>query len=112
MKYNPNHYLATFPPDNGYLRIALEQGYIGLILFMTLLFTGLRVGVRNYYRARNPKIRNYLIAFITLAFSVTIALYAQSVTSQMPMYMIFWPVMGFMSRIMDFDYEESSQVDA
>jgi len=49
--YNPDHVLANFPPDNGYLKIALEQGYIGLIIQMSLLFISLRVGIKNYYRS-------------------------------------------------------------
>lgn len=101
--YSPNHILAGFPSDNGYLKIALEQGYIGLIVLIALFFTSLRIGVRNYYRAKNPEIRTYLLAMITFLFSMMLGLYAQPGVGQIPMATVFWSFMGFTARIMDHD---------
>ena len=59
LKYNSGHYLAGFPPDNGYLKLALEVGWIGLLIFLIFLFVGLREGIKNYYRSKDPKLKIY-----------------------------------------------------
>ena len=37
-RFAPNSYLAKFPPDSGYVRVAVEMGYIGLLLFCVFNF--------------------------------------------------------------------------
>ncbi|MGJ3234248.1 O-antigen ligase family protein [Marivirga sp.] len=105
LKYNPNHDLAGFPPDSGYLKLALETGWIGLIIFMTFLFVGLKEGIRNYYYSKNLTIKFYYLAFVTFVFGITIALYAQVVTAQIPISFLFYPIMGLMSSMKYLDKE-------
>ena len=37
-KYLPNAYLSQVPTDSGYVLIWVEQGIVGLILYLFLLF--------------------------------------------------------------------------
>jgi len=110
--YNPDHVLANFPPDNGYLKIALEQGYIGLIIQMSLLFISLRVGIKNYYRSGSKIVRNYLIGMIMIIFSICIAQFAQFATSQIPISTIFWSILGFTHRIKDHDQKDPNLINS
>jgi putative inorganic carbon (HCO3(-)) transporter len=103
MKYNPNHALAGFPPDSGYLQRALEIGWIGLAIFMVFLFIGLKNGIKNYYRCNNIELKYYYLAFMVFTFSITIAIYAQLATTQVPISYIFYPVMGMMARMKSID---------
>ena len=91
MKYNPNHLLAGFPPDSGYLRIALETGWIGLAITCILYFVILYIGVKGYYRERDPRIRIYYVSTVTMIYALVIAQYAQVAISQLPGALLFYP---------------------
>ncbi|MEM9679047.1 MAG: O-antigen ligase family protein [Bacteroidota bacterium] len=99
LKYNPEHPLAGFPPDNGYLKLALETGWIGLIIYFIFLFTALKEAIIGYYRSSGTLQKNYLLGFSTFIFAISIALYAQTVTAQIPMSLVFWPALGLVSRL-------------
>ncbi len=103
LKYNPDHPLAGFPPDSGYLRTALETGWIGLILTCILYFIILRVSIAGYYRSRNRKVRTYYIGFITMFYSVIIAQYAQVAIGQLPGSLIFYPALAIVVCLQKFD---------
>ncbi|MCP6423416.1 hypothetical protein NL463_29335, partial [Klebsiella pneumoniae] len=38
VRFAPYSFLANFPPDSGYVRVAVELGWIGLGIFCTLMF--------------------------------------------------------------------------
>lgn len=103
LKFNPNHYLAGFPPDNGYLKIALETGWVGLLIFLIFIFVILREGIKNYYATKDSTIKIYQLAFIAFIFSISIALYAQTVTTQIPLSTIFWPIIGILANLKHHD---------
>src|SRR5690606_15210108 len=49
-RYAPHHELAgPWDPDSGYLLIALESGWIGLIIFQTLFFLVMWKGISGYF---------------------------------------------------------------
>ena len=96
MKYNPNHLLAGFPPDSGYLRIALETGWIGLIITCVLYFIVLYVGIRGYYQERDPRVRTYYVSIVTMIYALIIAQYAQVAISQLPGALLFYPALAIL----------------
>lgn len=75
--YNPNHYLAGFPPDSAYLQVALELGYIGLFLMMITMYVYVRTTIKGYYQSKSPKIKAIYIALTSVIFSIVIAQYSQ-----------------------------------
>ncbi len=79
-KYNPGHPLAGFPPDSGYLRTALEQGWIGLILVCLYLYMILSYAVKNYFRAREQIDKLLLIGVAGALFAGVVGQYAQETT--------------------------------
>lgn len=103
LKYNPEHPLAGFPPDSGYLRTALETGWIGLALTCILYFIILRVSIAGYYRSRNKKIKTYYAGFITVFYSIIIAQYAQVAIGQLPGSLIFYPSLAIVVCLQKFD---------
>jgi putative inorganic carbon (HCO3(-)) transporter len=102
-RFSPNTFLAQFPPDSGYVRIAVEQGWIGLILYLSLLFVVMRTGIRNYFQTRDPVIRSYYQACLTLMFALMIANYPQEAITQLPTNFIFFIVMALLVKLKDFD---------
>ena len=65
-RFSPGSFLASFPPDSTYVRIAVEMGWLGLLLYSVFLLVVLKVGIRHYYMMRDPVLRNLQIAMLTV----------------------------------------------
>ena len=76
-RFAPNSFLANFPPDSGYVRVAVETGWIGLLIFCTLMFIILRVGINNYYSIHDPTLKSICLAMILVIFAYHIGNYPQ-----------------------------------
>ena len=88
--YSPGHYLASFPSDSGYLKIAVEQGWVGLLIALTFYYLIMRTGIRNFYRARAPEIRMWYIALLGFVFGLLIGQFSQIVIGQYPTIFLFY----------------------
>lgn len=88
--YSPGHYLASFPSDSGYLKIAVEQGWIGLAIALTFYYLIMRTGIRNFYRARAPEVRMWYIALLGFVFGLLIGQFSQIVIGQYPTILLFY----------------------
>jgi putative inorganic carbon (hco3(-)) transporter len=75
--YNPGHRLAGFQPDSGYLRAALELGWIGLILVCIYTYMGIRYAIKNYFREEYELNNLLLISIAAVMFAILVAQYAQ-----------------------------------
>lgn len=88
-RFAPNSYLANFPPDSGYVRVAVELGWIGLFLICTLMFVILRTGIKNYFLIQNPELKSYCLAATTIVFALNIGNYPQEAIVQFPTNILF-----------------------
>lgn len=102
-RFNPGSMLAEFPPDSGFVRVAVELGWIGLFLYCTLLFVVLRTGITNYVSSRNDKIRTYYVAFLLMIFAMVLSNYPQDSLVQLPTSIIFYLSLAALVRLKDFD---------
>lgn len=102
-RFSPNSELAKFPPDSGLARIAVEQGWIGLLLFTIFSFSVLVLGVRTYLRSRQPQIKMYALAFLTITFLLTIANYPQEAIFLLPNSIIYYVSVAALVRLRQLD---------
>lgn len=102
-QYHPGHPLAGFPPDSGYMHTVLETGSIGLLLTVWLYFITLVVGVKNYFRSRDPEIKNLYVAYMAAFFAITIGNIAQNAVSYPPADIITICILVLMFRLRFFD---------
>lgn len=84
LEYNPDHILAGFPPDSGYLRAALETGWIGLALLLFFHFIILKSGIYSYFEQSGKWMKGIVIASTACLFSYVIANYGQEAFGQIP----------------------------
>lgn len=91
-RFAPNSYLANFPPDSGYVRVAVELGWLGLFIFCCFIFTILRVGIINYFAIKDPELKSYCLAMLLIAFSLHIGNYPQEALVQLPSSVYFYLV--------------------
>lgn len=88
-KFAPNSYLAHFPPDSGYVRVAVELGWIGMIIFCTLMFVIIKTGINNFFTIKDPELKNYCLAMTLIVFTLNVANYPQEALVQYPINIYF-----------------------
>lgn len=69
--------LDGFPPDSGYLRTALEQGWIGLILVFINLYLLMQYAVSNYFTSRTEPEKILTLTIVCVLFALVVSIYAQ-----------------------------------
>ncbi|MCE6987640.1 O-antigen ligase [Dyadobacter sp. CY323] len=89
-RFAPQSYLASFPPDSGYVRTAVELGWVGLLIFCFLMFFILREGINNYFTIRNPELKTYCLAMLLIVFAYNIGNYPQEALVQLPSNIYFY----------------------
>jgi putative inorganic carbon (hco3(-)) transporter len=77
MRYSPGHELAGVPPDSGYLKIALELGWIGLIFSLSFFSYITIKGINNYFSSEDPTIKLYTLVYLVPFFAISVGQYTQ-----------------------------------
>lgn len=83
-RFGDGSVVSQFQPDSGYIRVAVELGPVGLIIFCTLMFTIMRMGINNFYQIKDPEIKNYSLAILMVIFAYNIANFPQEALVQFP----------------------------
>jgi putative inorganic carbon (hco3(-)) transporter len=102
---NPGHFLAGFPTDSGYLRKALEIGWVGLFLIVVLYYCVVRAGIRGYFHCRNEKAKNIYAAATCCMFSFYVAEFAQDAVGQITDIVVYYPMIALILRLKEFEHE-------
>jgi O-antigen ligase len=89
-KFAPGSYLADFAPDSGYMRVAVEDGYLGLILFCTMMFVMMKNGINNFYKIKDPELKTYCMAATLIVFTYNVANFPQEALVQFPSNILFY----------------------
>jgi putative inorganic carbon (HCO3(-)) transporter len=106
-KFSPGSFLASFPPDSGYVRVAVEMGWVGLFLFCMLLFIILRAGIKNFYTIRDPELKSYSLAMVLIVYAIAIGNYPQEAITQYPLNIYFFLVAALIDAIKNVEKEEN-----
>ena len=106
-RFAPYSYLANFPPDSGYVRVAVELGWIGLIIFCLFMFVILKTGINNFYRIRDPELKTYCLAMTLIAFALNLGNYPQEALVQFPTSIYFYLVIALINITCQLDQEKN-----
>ncbi|MCX7017682.1 MAG: O-antigen ligase family protein [bacterium] len=83
-RFSPGTFLANLALDSWYVKIAAEQGQVGLVLYVAfIIFLGVR-GVMAGWRERDPARRNLLEAYASMYWGVALASYSNQYLGQIP----------------------------
>lgn len=108
IRFSPHSPLSKFGPDSGFVRVAVELGWIGLGLYLFLMFTVLRVGIKGYYRTDDPLVKTYLAGLLTVFFSLIIANYPQQAITMFPTMVIFYIITALIVKVKDLEKSPKS----
>ncbi|MEM7655895.1 MAG: O-antigen ligase family protein [Bacteroidota bacterium] len=98
-KFSPHTLLSQFPPDSGYVQIAVETGWVGLILYLSLMLVIVTSGVKSYFRCKSPELRPYALGFLAVIFALMIANYPQPALFQHPNGLMFFLAAAALVRL-------------
>ncbi len=107
VRFAPNSYLANFPPDSGYVRVAVELGWVGLLIFCILMFTVLKTGINNYYGIKDPELKSYCLSCVLIVFALNIGNYPQEALVQFPSNVYFYLVLALIAVTMRLDKQQN-----
>lgn len=102
-RFNPDAELSKFPHDSSFVRMAVELGWIGLILYTLLHYFVLRTGLYYFIRCRDPLIKAIYAGITTWAFMLAVACYAQEAILQLPMNVIYNVFLALLVTLKNFD---------
>jgi O-antigen ligase len=88
IKYARGHRLSGFPTDSGYLRVALEYGWIGLIITLVFYAMVTSKGIQAYFNKGDPKMNGLIAAYTCAFFALSVANFTQDAMGQKPMVII------------------------
>ncbi len=84
LRFNPNSFLANLALDSWYVKIAAEQGFPGLALFLSFVIYFLISGFKRIIAMEESNIKQLLIALYAGAAGIAVASYGNQVWGQMP----------------------------
>jgi len=104
-RFAPDSILAKFPPDSGLVRIAVELGWIGLIIYSLLLLKIIHFSTYCYLRVKHPKVKMIYLALTIMMFMLILASYPQEAIVQLPTSIFFYVSLAIIARLKDFEHE-------
>jgi len=103
VRFSPNSFLAQFPPDSGYVRVAVEVGFVGLFLICSLFFIVLKTGIENYFKIKDPELKSYCLAMVLIVFAISIGNFPQEAIVQFPLSVYFYMFIALMNITLRLD---------
>lgn len=109
-RFSPGSQLAGFPPDSGFVKIAVELGWIGMIIYCVLLFILFKIAIKNYHILRDPKLKTLQAALLSVIFCLIIANYAQEALTMYPTSIIFYASMAIVIVMPKLENHETENI--
>jgi putative inorganic carbon (HCO3(-)) transporter len=107
---NPGHELAGFPTDSGYLRKALEIGWLGLLLVVLLYYAVIRAGIRGYFQCTNERARLIYAGATACMFSFYVAEFAQDSIGQITDMVVYYPMIAIILQLKKYEKEINNTI--
>lgn len=102
-RFNPDSELSKFPHDSSFVRMGVELGWIGLILYTLFHYFVLRTGLHYFIRCRDPLIKAIYAGVTTWTFMLAVACYVQEAILQLPMNVIYNVFLAVLVTLKNFD---------
>ena len=102
-RFNPESELAKFPHDSSFVRMGVELGWIGLLLYTLFHYVVLRTGLYYFIRCRDPFIKSLYAGITTWLFMLAVACYFQEAILQLPMNVIYNVFLAMLVTLKNFD---------
>lgn len=89
-RFSPGTFLANFPPDSGIIRVAVELGWIGLIIFLLIYLQAFFKGIQGMWQMNNKIHKDKVESIICCLPAWGLVEMGQEVAGVFPMSLLFW----------------------
>ena len=89
-RFSPGTFLANFPPDSGIIRVAVELGWIGLIIFLLIYLQAFFKGTKGMWQMQNTSHKDKVESIICCLPAWGLVEMGQEVAGVFPMSLVFW----------------------
>ncbi|MEQ9297553.1 MAG: O-antigen ligase family protein [Cyclobacteriaceae bacterium] len=111
-RFSPHTFLANFPPDSGLVRVAVELGWIGLILFLNVYGQTIWRAAKAYRKMHNRKLR-VVTAGITCGVAALLPVeWGQEVVGVYPISILFWLYTAILFRAIALDQFTTQNINS
>jgi hypothetical protein len=105
-KYLPNAFLSNVATDSWFVMIWAEQGVIGLVLHLFILFyVVIKSGYLIFVRIRAPEVKNLMTALVSGMMGIMLVSYGNAILGAMPTGMLIYSSMALMMNAEVYDKE-------
>ncbi|MHB8209008.1 O-antigen ligase family protein [Mucilaginibacter sp.] len=111
IRFTPESYLAHFPPDSGYIRVAVEDGWAGLLVFCVFMFVIIKTGINNYYLIEDKELKTYCLAMTLIIFTYNLANFPQEALVQFPSNILFYLEAALINITLRLDIAQRAERD-
>lgn len=101
MKYSPHTFIGSFPPDSELVRIAIETGWIGLLIWCIIMAIVFGYGINGYFTMKDDELKKLMLVPLVVFFMTIIALYPQECFRAPILAMLFSFMMGLIAKLRD-----------
>lgn len=109
LRFNSSHELAGFPPDSGYLKIALESGWLGFAIICILYFVVLKNTIHQYFRSKYERLKMLYAACLSAFFCLYVGQFAQDAIGQLTDIVFYYPMIAITLRAKTFEEEMDNE---
>ena len=111
VRFSDGTFLSRFPPDSGYVRAAVELGWIGLGLLCTLTFLAIKTGIDNYFKIIDPELKNYCLAMTLILFALAVGNFPQEGILQFPLNVYFYLTIALINIALRLDIKKNPRLN-
>lgn len=112
-RFTPNTFLANTPTDSWFVAVWAEQGIVGLVLHLFILFY---IVIKSSYiimfKIRDDWIKAQMSALVCGMFGIMVASYGNGILGQMPTGLLMYSSMAFLFLSKQFDKEAIEEKEA
>ncbi len=99
--------LSGFQTDGAFVGRATETGYIGLALNLILYFMVMQLGIRGFFRSKDPQVKAYYSACLSAIFSLYLGEYAQAAIGGISDTLFYFPAIAIMLNLNEMEKARS-----
>ncbi len=108
-RFSPGTFLANFPPDSGLIRVSVELGWIGLIIFLNLYGQTILRGAIAYRKMIDKELRVITAGIICGVAAFLPVEWGQEVVGVYPISILFWLYTAILFRAIALDQQSDKQ---
>lgn len=102
-RFSPGTFLAETALDSWFVKIWVDTGVVGLVLYIVILLVILAFGFRTVWRLQEPHLRSVTSGFYCGVVGILCASYGNQIVGQVPTSIVLCVSMVFVAIAPDFD---------